>query len=530
MSPGHLPIHETFRCAACPGPVDLLQSFLHFKDLSLHSMAVHTVALERAVQASTLLPTTLTMFVCKLCPPEKEGFFLTEGQLKSHLVKHSEFFVKRWKEFSEAQCRVCDKVIDQDLDEDHMSIAHPRSLFADPMEIEKDSDQQKISSKQSKCGGIRLKPIDLLLDQSKKQPDKSDCRAVEQAKASPAGVDPTSYCSDWGEGKRQMSAETTKLCSKPAKNFVTKPSEMKPNQLSLMGVKKHVSAKKIKNYFSSNGVLVEEVFTCNGIGTVNFVNEVEAMAWSGKVISIDDCQIRTSTRCHYPAELRENELIINTVPKAISVDDLNDFFSREAFDVDQVFLNANGLGRVMFRTRGDADYWADQAHKFIVRGIQLHIWRPEPSNEISEPKKEENNNPACSSSDQGKVSKPEHYHMRDRSKERVMNYRGWSEVDNERKGGRYGEGHRRDRSRSRHNKRHRSRSRDSCRSRERSWSRYEDRYRERSQTKYRNRARVRSSSRICSTRERSNSWPSYESSLDEVMHKINKSRSKPVRK
>jgi len=513
-----LPNQETFRCVACPGPVDKLQSFLHFRDLSLHSMAVHKVALERAVQASTLLPTTLTMFVCKLCPPEEDDSFLTEVQLKIHLEKHSQFFVKRWKEFCEVECRVCEKVIDQDMHEDHLSSAHPRSLYANPkevntLEIEEDSDPQKISSRQPKIisGGIRLKPIDLLLDQSKKQSGKSDCRAR------PAGVD------------------LAKEEERSSVNYgVTKSSEMKPNQLSLVGVKKHVSAENIKNYFSRKGVLVAEVFTCNGIGNVTFVNEEDTTVWSGRVFSIDNCQIRISNKCHYPADLRENELVINQIPKAISVDDLYYFFSREAFDVSQIFLQAHGSGRVMFRTREDADYWADQDHKLIVRGIQLHIWRPDSNIEISKPQNKGENIIACSSLDQGKGGRREgsrsavHHHMRDTSRERVMNDRGWSEVDNKSEGSRYREGQRdRSRSRSRHNRRQ-SRSRDSCRSRGRSCTRYEGRYRERSQSKCRNSSRERSSSRTWNSRERSTYWPSYEASLDAVMKKINKSRSRPV--
>ena len=201
MSHDQLPNHETFRCVACPGPVELFPSFLHFKDVSLHSMKVHMVALERAVQASTLLPTTLTMVVCKLCPVEKHSSFLTEEQLKIHLVKHSQFFAKRWKEFSEVQCRVCEKVIDPDLVEDHMSRAHSSSLFADPKEvstvlgIKEDSDLQRSSSQQPKSlsGGLRLKPIDFLLDQSKKQSGKSDGRAIKQVRASPAEGDPSNY-------------------------------------------------------------------------------------------------------------------------------------------------------------------------------------------------------------------------------------------------------------------------------------------------------------------------------------------------
>ena len=51
--------------------------------------------------------------------------------MRTHLVKHSNFFAMRWKLFSELHCRVCEIVIDQDSDEDHMSSAHSKALFAD---------------------------------------------------------------------------------------------------------------------------------------------------------------------------------------------------------------------------------------------------------------------------------------------------------------------------------------------------------------------------------------------------------------
>ena len=38
-------------------------------------------------------------------------------------------------ELSEVQCKVCLNVIDKDLDEDHMNIAHHSSLFANPKEV-----------------------------------------------------------------------------------------------------------------------------------------------------------------------------------------------------------------------------------------------------------------------------------------------------------------------------------------------------------------------------------------------------------
>ena len=132
MASGMLPSHETFRCAACPGPVDLLPSIPIFKHVSLHSLKTHLVSLERAVQASTLLPTTLTMFVCKLCRNPKDNLCLYEEQIKTHLVDtHSEFFVKMWKEFSQLQCRVCDMVIGENTIEDHMQSSHSGDLFAE---------------------------------------------------------------------------------------------------------------------------------------------------------------------------------------------------------------------------------------------------------------------------------------------------------------------------------------------------------------------------------------------------------------
>ena len=134
MDVSRLPSEETFRCVACQGSAEF-QSFLTFRDIINHSYNVHTVALERAVQASTLLPTTLIKFVCKLCPVELGSCFLTDEDLKFHIAEHSNFFANRWEEFSEQQCRVCDEVIDPATFESHVSTEHSRQLFADSGEV-----------------------------------------------------------------------------------------------------------------------------------------------------------------------------------------------------------------------------------------------------------------------------------------------------------------------------------------------------------------------------------------------------------
>jgi len=417
MRPLDLPHHEVFRCLACSGPAELLPSFLLFKDVTLHSLKDHMVALESAVQDSTLLPTTLTLFRCKLCPAENDTIFLAEEDLKTHLGKyHSDFFAKRWKKFSDLQCRICCEIVsDQDLFEDHMSRAHPRSLFADSNDVNNIQDLEdpnlfvadsakefknvsdfkdivvcKVEDERHKDIPIDvkteainsftnpkqrpemyLKPTDHLLDQSKIQPGDNDgvkklvtarpCRRM----SSLGKLENVNGGTLWEKNMR--GSATTRIL---------RTSELQPNQLFLMGIKKTVSAEHIKNYFFENRVQVAEVFTRNGFGYVTFVRVKDAEAWTGKVLEIDDCCIRTN---HYEVEshvVEENELLFNKVPKVISLDDLYKFFLNQAVDIKHIYLKQNGTGRVVFRNRKDAEFWKYNPDDLVVKGIKINVlWK-----------------------------------------------------------------------------------------------------------------------------------------------------------
>jgi hypothetical protein len=81
--------------------------------------------------SSTLLPDTLVMYLCKLCTPDHREIFLSEEWLKKHLETHSSFFLKRWKEYTEIQCRICEDVIEITDFEQHVEKYHPVHMFAD---------------------------------------------------------------------------------------------------------------------------------------------------------------------------------------------------------------------------------------------------------------------------------------------------------------------------------------------------------------------------------------------------------------
>jgi len=361
-----LPSHETFRCCACPGTVsDHFPSFLIFGDLRIHSLNVHMVALEKAVQSSTLLPTTLTMFVCKLCPVQFESHFLDEEQLKIHIFQHSAFFADRWEKFSELQCRVCDEVVGQDTFESHMSAAHSSSLFADISDLvvtQKNigrniDDAEEVKSEDTyvfegdvkteveACSfsqrTIRLRPIDLLLDQSKKVLASDDVRQAAKQMTSPANLP-------------QLS--------------------LKLNQLALIGIKKCVSVADIKKFFLDSGVLVTKVSALNGSGNVTFAEEKVAKAWNGKVLFINNCHIRLCDKKPMKVEVQENELFANRIPVHVSLDDLYNSFSAEGLDIENIELNSAGQARIYFRNTEDALLWRNKAIS-LPGGIQIRPFK-----------------------------------------------------------------------------------------------------------------------------------------------------------
>jgi len=124
--------HE-FQCVACSG-IDKFPSFATFKQVCEHSSEVHGVRLESVVQSSTLLPEKLDMYLCRLCTPHTREVFQCKALVKKHLETHSTFFLKKWEEFIEIQCRVCEDVIDIEDLEQHVDEFHPRNLFADVKE------------------------------------------------------------------------------------------------------------------------------------------------------------------------------------------------------------------------------------------------------------------------------------------------------------------------------------------------------------------------------------------------------------
>jgi len=122
---------ENFLCVACPtNPHPQLPSFSTFKEIRAHSLQVHGVQLEAAVQSATVLPDNLAMFLCLLCAPHKREVFITETSVKHHLESHSSFFLRNWNEFVEIQCRICECVIPLEIMEKHVNEVHPSNLFA----------------------------------------------------------------------------------------------------------------------------------------------------------------------------------------------------------------------------------------------------------------------------------------------------------------------------------------------------------------------------------------------------------------
>ena len=76
------------------------------------------------------------MYLCRLCTPDHRKIFLCETSVKNHLETHSAFFLKRWKEFTEIKCRICEDVIEVTELEEHVDKFHPIHMFADINDIE----------------------------------------------------------------------------------------------------------------------------------------------------------------------------------------------------------------------------------------------------------------------------------------------------------------------------------------------------------------------------------------------------------
>ena len=64
------------------------------------------------------------MYLCRLCTPDHMKLFLCETSVKNHLETNSPFFLKRWKEFIEIKCRICEDVIEVTGFEEHVDKFH----------------------------------------------------------------------------------------------------------------------------------------------------------------------------------------------------------------------------------------------------------------------------------------------------------------------------------------------------------------------------------------------------------------------
>ena len=140
-------LQNTFRCVACTVSDDHMPFFLTFREVCQHSLLVHRVTLETAVQSSTMLPEKLATYQCRLCSSDQK-LYLCETLIQTHLETHSVFFFKKWKEFTEVKCRVCEMVIESEGVEEHMDKLHPRDLFADIKDLEENGfcTETKITS------------------------------------------------------------------------------------------------------------------------------------------------------------------------------------------------------------------------------------------------------------------------------------------------------------------------------------------------------------------------------------------------
>jgi len=119
-----------FLCVACPAEDKHFPSFSTFREVRAHSLQVHGVVLEAAVQSATVLPDKLAMFLCLLCASDERDVFISETSMKQHLESHSPFFLQNWNEFVEIQCRICESVVPMEVLKEHVHEQHPLDLFA----------------------------------------------------------------------------------------------------------------------------------------------------------------------------------------------------------------------------------------------------------------------------------------------------------------------------------------------------------------------------------------------------------------
>eukprot|EP00092_Neocalanus_flemingeri_P038687 GFUD01042122.1.p1 GENE.GFUD01042122.1~~GFUD01042122.1.p1 ORF type:complete len:839 (+),score=179.04 GFUD01042122.1:572-3088(+) len=169
---------DTFRCVACTGSISL---FPTYQDIYQHSVKVHQVNLEQAIQSAILLPSKLAMFQCKLCLGGREKLFLSEESVKRHLELHSVFFAKKWKKNSTLVCRICEASLGELPLENHLTEKHPQELFADENDIIEDigtSGVNNVGANEDK-GILETKP---LISSNKNPSGTNSSRFLDQAK------------------------------------------------------------------------------------------------------------------------------------------------------------------------------------------------------------------------------------------------------------------------------------------------------------------------------------------------------------
>jgi len=355
------------------------------------------------------------MLVCKLCPTvtntESETGFLSEEELKKHMGTHSEFFVKKWRQFSQLQCRVCEMVVSEDSIENHKDSAHPANLFADIEDLVKDNipgnneDQgdQKLPVENKANLSTRK---DIVTEDNPGEKTKDSISSLEQLKlwkTSRSNIIESNQENKFFQPETEfeclnprMIPPNPKLRLKPLallldqskiQTNIDKASDyeqengpfppefvkilVNPCHLIMQGIKKNVSVENIKNFFTEKDIGVVKVSIKDGSGFVIFKNVKDAAAWNGKVIEIGDCCINIGRG--FDSGGGENELRMSGISKTFNIDDLYDFFWKKLCVIDDISLLLNGTGKITFRLREDAAAWDGKL--IAMKETQIRLWK-----------------------------------------------------------------------------------------------------------------------------------------------------------
>jgi len=274
--------------------------------------------------------------------------------------------------------------------------------------------------------------------------------------------------------------------------------KLEPNLMSLVGIKKWVSAENIRNYISENGVEVDEVLICGGAGKVVFSNEKDTLNWNSRdlyiMVNCGDETTRINKKCHIKSDRNEKLKPENKMALLKSRRVHKMFVRRQAnritngeCRIEGTQLQPNEEARVLLRNKEDK-VWQDKNPNLVVKEDLLKIFSRK------EGPKDENDDHSSENKEDG--SRSAEAYGRDSSRSQTIKIRSKSEVGNRMEGIGTREGWR-GRSKSRCNVRKRSRSRDRSmnRSRGRSMNRSRDRSMNRSRDRSRNRSRERSRNR-----------------------------------